>query len=212
MIDTNWQGLSFNSWRGFSFGDLDEDGDLDLLFASIEHYNLRFYRNIGTQFSVVMEFETDEFLPGFEIQGSFPYLVDIDNDNDLDLFIGDAFAGAYFFRNWGYNSVNHEPVNQPYTFTLYQNYPNPFNASTAISFQLQAASYVSLRIFDITGRSVGAKNLSPLQNQYLSSGYHEIVWDASGVASGVYLVRLSSLSGAFSHQQHSTVRKVMLVK
>ena len=60
------------------------------------------------------------------------------------------------------------------------------------SYQLSAASYVSLRIFDIAGRSVGAKNLSPLQNQYLSSGYHEIVWDASGVASGVYFVRLSA--------------------
>ena len=39
---------------------------------------------------------------------------------------------------------------------------------------------------------VGALHATPLQNRWMSSGYHEIVWDASDVASGVYLVRLEA--------------------
>ena len=107
------------------------------------------------------------------------------------------------------NKVSDAGTNAPAVFKLYQNYPNPFNAKTVISFQLQAAGVFSLDIFDITGRSVGAKNLSPLQNQYLSSGYHEIVWDASGVASGVYLVRLEALSGAET-RQHGVVKTILV--
>ena len=85
-------------------------------------------------------------------------------------------------------------------------FPNPFNALTAISFQLPAASYVSLRIFDVTGRSVGAIHESPLpHNQYLSAGSHSVVFDAKDLSSGVYFVRLEA-------GELSQARKILLVK
>ena len=212
LVSDQWQGIQFYypdvGWRGFNFGDIDEDGDLDLLIQNtwIESYNnLRLYRNTGNPGIPNMEFETNVFLPGIEISTAYPYLVDIDDDDDLDLFVGEYNGGAMFFRNLGPNSVNGEPVNQPYTFTLHQNYPNPFNAATVFSFELRDASFVSLNIFNIDGQSVGAQNFVPLQNRWMSSGYHEIVWDASGVSSGVYLVRLDA---GDSRQ----ARKVMLVK
>ena len=75
--------------------------------------------------------------------------------------------------------------NLPENFSLNQNYPNPFNARTTISFDLKKPSPVSLDIFDITGA-----RLTTLVNADMPAGSHNIVWDASNVASGVYYYKL----------------------
>ena len=85
-------------------------------------------------------------------------------------------------------------------------YPNPFNPSTVIGFELRDAGFVSVNVFNITGRQVRVQQAAPLQRQWMTSGYHEIVWDASGVASGVYFIQLSVDS------RESQAIKVMLVK
>jgi hypothetical protein len=72
-------------------------------------------------------------------------------------------------------------------FELQQNYPNPFNPSTTISFNLPAASFVSLRIFDLMGREV-----SEVISEEMPSGYHQKEWDASGLSSGIYFYRLQA--------------------
>ena len=92
----------------------------------------------------------------------------------------------------------------PKDYMLLNAYPNPFNASTVISFQLQAASYVSLDIFDVTGRTVGARHAVPLQ-QWMPAGSHQVVFDAEGLPSGVYFVRLEA--GDFAQTM-----KILLVK
>lgn len=89
---------------------------------------------------------------------------------------------------------------RPTAFHLFQNYPNPFNPSTTISYQLPEVSVVSLRVYDILGREVAT-----LVNEVNAPGYHEVTWDASGVASGVYVCRISS--DAFSQ-----TRKMLLMK
>ena len=83
-------------------------------------------------------------------------------------------------------------------------YPNPFNQQTAISFQLSAAAKVELKIYDVLGRSVGAFRETPLQTWY-PAGQHSVVWDAEGVASGVYFVRMDA--GEFTKTQ-----KLILMK
>jgi len=109
LINSQWQGIYLTPmWRGMSFGDIDEDGDLDLLISNVwetDYSNLRFYRNIGTPQVADMVLETNVFLPGFELPGAYPYLVDIDSDNDLDLFVGDHDDGVSFFRNHGYGGL-----------------------------------------------------------------------------------------------------------
>ncbi len=77
--------------------------------------------------------------------------------------------------------------NRPMSFNLNQNYPNPFNASTVISFNLKEAAPVTIDIYDITGAIV-----TTLVDENLSAGNHEVVWNASNVASGVYYYKLSS--------------------
>jgi hypothetical protein len=81
------------------------------------------------------------------------------------------------------------PVNSlvnvlPTEYALAQNYPNPFNPTTTISFALPQASDVQLDIYNVTGQLVES-----VSGNY-TAGTHEIVWDATNVASGVYFYRL----------------------
>jgi PKD repeat protein len=73
----------------------------------------------------------------------------------------------------------------PSTFELSQNYPNPFNPRTTITFALPESGETQLAVFDILGRRVAVLLDGPQE-----AGPHHVVWDASGMASGVYLYRL----------------------
>ena len=78
----------------------------------------------------------------------------------------------------------------PHMFTLYQNYPNPFNPSTTITYQIPYAgtqNFVSLQVYDILGR-----NVATLVNEVKPAGTYMAVWNASGMSSGMYFIRLSA--------------------
>jgi len=89
----------------------------------------------------------------------------------------------------------------PNEFYLSQNYPNPFNPSTTIRFGLREQSNVSLRIYDILGREVAVL----LDNESRSAGSYEITFDASVLASGTYIYKLSS-------DKYSLSKKMILMK
>jgi hypothetical protein len=73
----------------------------------------------------------------------------------------------------------------PETFVLETNYPNPFNPSTSIAFQLPAPTAARLAVFDLLGREVAV-----LVDGVTPAGRHEVRFDASSLASGVYLYAL----------------------
>ena len=88
----------------------------------------------------------------------------------------------------------------PTSFALLNAYPNPFNPTTTISFAVPVESKVSLEVYDISGR-----NITKLAYQNYKAGYHHANWNASGYASGVYLVKMTS--GSFTNTQ-----KLLLIK
>jgi hypothetical protein len=70
---------------------------------------------------------------------------------------------------------------------LSQNYPNPFNPATVIEYHVPAAGQVTLAVFDVLGREVAV-----LVRETQGAGIHEVRWVASGLPTGVYLLRLTT--------------------
>ncbi len=83
---------------------------------------------------------------------------------------------------------------------LFQNYPNPFNPSTTIRYALSRPSPVTLILYNMLGQQVRT-----LVRGEQDAGYHEAVFDASGLASGVYLYRLTA--GSFVQ-----TRKLLMIR
>lgn len=75
----------------------------------------------------------------------------------------------------------------PGSVELNQNYPNPFNPVTVIGYELPVSSEVQLEVYDMLGRRVAT-----LVNNQVEAGWHEIQFDASNLASGVYIYRLQA--------------------
>jgi hypothetical protein len=86
------------------------------------------------------------------------------------------------------------------SFQLNQNYPNPFNPTTTIGFNIPNEMPVSLKIYDITGREIAS-----LLNETKLAGYHEVRFDGSKLASGIYLYKLKT-------ENFTQVRKMALAK
>jgi len=85
-------------------------------------------------------------------------------------------------------------------FVLNKAYPNPFNPSVSINFQLSTFNKVRASIYNTNGEFV-----SNLLNKEMSAGTHDLTWNASGMPSGVYIVKM--LAGDVMQSQ-----KIVLMK
>jgi len=92
------------------------------------------------------------------------------------------------------------------SFSLSQNYPNPFNPSTKISFSLPSASKIKLQVFNALGELV-----TTLVNDTKNAGIHTVNWNASNLASGVYIYRIQAESVADA-KEFNMVKKMILMK
>ena len=93
-----------------------------------------------------------------------------------------------------------EEAGLPKSFELRQNYPNPFNPSTRIQYAVPMQSHVTLAVYNVIGQRV-----QTLLNEEKDPGIHEVIFDASGLSSGIYLYRLHT-------QTYTEVRQMVLVK
>ena len=80
-----------------------------------------------------------------------------------------------------------ELVEIPATVTLHQNYPNPFNPSTTFEYTLSQSGNVLLVVYDMLGRRVAT-----VVDDFKGVGIHQITFDASDLASGLYLYSLET--------------------
>lgn len=93
----------------------------------------------------------------------------------------------------------------PAGFVLFPNYPNPFNPVTTISYQLPVAGSVALTVFDILG-----KEIATVYEGRRSAGLHHTQFNATGLASGVYIYELSYFDADM--KRHVSRMKMVLMK
>jgi hypothetical protein len=85
-------------------------------------------------------------------------------------------------------------------FRLEQNYPNPFNPTTTIEFSIPKSEFVTVKIYNTL-----AQEVATVVSERLPPGRYKYEWDASGLASGVYLCKLQS-------RDYRYVRKMVFLR
>ena len=156
---------------------------------------------------------------GFEIQrrslGEYETLGFVDGNGTTTMSQSYSFTdnevgnGVYNYRlkqvdydgTFSYSNVINVNVSVPLQFELAQNYPNPFNPTTTINYQTATAVNVNLTIFNMLGEVVDVL----INDQFTEAGTHSVRFDASNLASGTYIYRLSA--GDFVQ-----TKKMMLTK
>ncbi|MDY0082329.1 MAG: phospholipase D-like domain-containing protein [Ignavibacteriaceae bacterium] len=120
------------------------------------------------------------------------------NDENTLIILDDQVANFYlqefaarYYEAGGQDSlvtsVDEESETIPVQFGLYQNYPNPFNPVTSIRFDMPFTQKVELSVYDVLGRKV-----KELFNNVVNAGQYSVEFNASGLASGVYIYRIKS--------------------
>ncbi|HCD52028.1 MAG TPA: hypothetical protein DEQ34_06255 [Balneolaceae bacterium] len=136
------------------------------------------------------------WVPGADVSGGFdqarPRGLDFSADGKTAYV--SAFAAAetdvdvqVFTTEQVFTSVEDETAELPSGFKLDQNYPNPFNPTTNINYTVGKSGFVTLKVYDITGREVAT-----LVNATRSAGDYTVTFNASGLSSGLYIYSLES--------------------
>jgi hypothetical protein len=89
------------------------------------------------------------------------------------------------------NDVKKVDAEIPARYSLEQNYPNPFNSTTIIKFNVAASGFVTVKVYDILGRCI-----KTLTENNLNAGTYQIPFNAEGLSSGMYIVKMQA--GSFS--------------
>jgi hypothetical protein len=98
-------------------------------------------------------------------------------------------------------------IDLPTAYALSQNYPNPFNPTTNIMFDIPQNSSVNIAIYDMLGREVAT-----LVNTNYTPGHYTVPFNASKLASGMYMYRMTSQSLTGDQKLVTMTKKLLLVK
>lgn len=118
----------------------------------------------------------------------------------IKLFNGQVYAAAgngLYYRDFAdVTGIEKQAIPaHPANYSLEQNYPNPFNPSTTILFTTRQNELVTLKVYDMLGREV-----KTLVNGFTTAGSHEVRFDSEGMASGIYIYRLTTAHGVESRK------------
>ena len=118
--------------------------------------------------------------------------------------IGWAIGGntkLLFTSTSGATFITHNSNEISSGYILEQNYPNPFNSQTIISYSVPKRSFIQITIFDALGRKI-----KEIENGNKDAGNYNLIFDASGLTSGIYFIRMTSENNFYS------TKKMILIK
>ena len=151
--------------------------------------NVYQYNNIGYQVNLSgIGNRTLKFRLATNTNGAFGYS------------LSNRTADQNILAKGNYQTVNYQGNLAVTEYNLEQNYPNPFNPSTTIKFQLPQDGFVTLKIYDILGNEI-----TTLINEEKAQGRYEVNFNASNLASGIYIYKIQA--GSFVSS-----KKMILIK
>lgn len=130
----------------------------------------------------------------YTYEGRVGYYPDVIWDSDSFTFEKSTTGDGEVIGEWmnsgeSFDDYLTSPISDatPVVYSLGPNYPNPFNPITTLNFTLPEAAKINLAIYDISGRLVAS-----MVDGYRQAGSHEVTFDGSNLASGIYLYRLQA--------------------
>jgi hypothetical protein len=211
--NTDYLEKNYSHANGIYVTDLDNDGLADIFPINGFYEGSSYYAfiNKGESFTKTkIDFDGTYRNADFMRNGSergFKIPVDINGDGQKEIF--------HFRNHTNFNlanldivfleypaSLEIESFETPFKFELYQNYPNPFNPSTQIRFTLPEPQLISIDVHDVNGRKIS----SLIDNVRYLAGNHQVLFDGSGLSSGIYIYTIITSSGL------SITRKLLLMK
>ncbi len=151
--------------------------------------NLEKYANID------YEVDCSGIIPGDYYLGLVTYV-----NGNANYALANIISDNTTLAKKSFNKVNFMGSEIPIAYELSNNFPNPFNPSTTIRYQIPQDGIVTLKIYDILGSEVAT-----LVNEEKVAGKYEVNFNASSLASGVYIYKIKS--GNFSAS-----KKLVLLK
>ncbi len=188
--------------------DIDETGNIYVTGSTISS---------GTD----TDYGTVKYSPAGDVLWSILYenIVSVDDnavmvkaDNNGNVYVtgnSSGFSGFDFLTVKYSQPIGITPINTevPEGFSLGQNFPNPFNPVTNIGLRIARFGFVSLKVYNITG-----KEAAVLVNENLGAGTYNVDFDASQLASGTYFYRLVVGDNTNNGVSFTDVKKMILVK
>ena len=190
--------------KTFDLVDIDNDSDLDILFAHTSKFYLA--KQNGDAELTPVEFTSRNY-DIYDIETA-----DLNNDGDVDILVSDQFGSSsnllLLSTDIGTDIQIIDNRNIPEKYILEQNYPNPFNPTTTIEYSIPTevksekaeVRNVTLKVYDILGRVVAT-----LLNEKQAPGNYNVTWNASSLPSGIYFYKLSA-------DNYIETKKMMLLK
>ncbi len=160
--------------------------NLDSIFVNATNYNFHLNensvaRNKGIDPLLIIPQEIKDLFPDYDFsQDYYGKIRGEDGTWDIGAFEYDSSLSL----------IRNTKLTEP--FFLSQNYPNPFNQTTTIEFQIPATTFVSLKIYDISGREIAT-----LVNEQKPAGIYKVQWDGKNsagetVSSGMYFYQVKA--------------------
>jgi hypothetical protein len=157
--------------------------------ARMDSLDVAKYYYINSDSTGLSNSYTTQIFGGPHVSG-YASLYDVAFDKNKDMYTQSFYS--WTVERWHYKGtlptltgVREVSNIVPEEYSLAQNYPNPFNPTTTIRFSLKTGSRIELTVTNVLGQPV-----KTLVNEEVTAGTHEVTFDASTMASGIYFYTL----------------------